>query len=142
MNTRKFVSAFIAVFVVLEITNYLVHGLILGSTYTSEVVSNLFRPMEDMQSKMWVMWVADLVWSFFFVLIFIKGFQNKGIFEGIRYGIYIGLFWSFVHAYGQYSVFQLPYSLIFQWFIFGFIQSIVLGIVAAQLYKPAKVSAA
>lgn len=136
MNTKKFWTAVIAVFVILEITNYLVHGVILNSVYASEEVKQFFRPMEEMVSKMWVMWVADFVWSFFFVFIFVKGYQNKGIMEGVRYGIYIGLFFSFVYAYGSYVMYPLPYYLIFEWFVIGLMQSVLLGIVAALIYKP------
>jgi len=31
----------------------------------------------------------------------------------------------------------MPYSLAFQWFIYGMIMSLILGVVAALLYKPA-----
>jgi hypothetical protein len=99
-------------------------------------VKEVFRPEEEMMGKMWVMWVADLVWSFFFVFIFVKGYQNRGIMEGIRYGIYIGLFFSFVYAYGSYTMYPLPYSLILQWFLIGLVQTIILGIVTAVIYKP------
>jgi magnesium-transporting ATPase (P-type) len=92
-----------------------------------------------MMSKMWVMWVTDIVWSFFFVFIFVKGYQNKGVMEGLRYGVYIGLFFSFVFAYSSYAMYPLPYSLIFQWFLIGLIQSVVLGIVTAVIYKPKSV---
>ena len=136
MNTKKFLIAFVVVFVLLEITNYLIHGVILSSTYAEEGVKQVFRSMEEMQSKMWIMWVADLVWSFFFVFIFVKGYQNKGIMEGIRYGVYIGIFVSFVFAYQSFAMLPLPYSLTFEWFITGLIQCIILGIVAAVIYKP------
>lgn len=135
MNTKKFWTAVIAVFVILEITNYLVHGVILSSVYASEEVKNIFRPMDEMVSKMWIMWVADFVWSFFFVFIFVKGYQNKGILEGLRYGIYIGLFFYFVYAYGSYAMYPLPYYLIFEWFVIGLLQCILLGVVTASLYK-------
>jgi hypothetical protein len=56
--------------------------------------------------------------------------------EGVKYGIYIGLFYSLVSAYGNYSVYPIPYSLAFQWFIFGLLQSVIFGIAAALVYKP------
>ena len=136
MNTKKFLTAFVVVFVLLEITNYLIHGVILSSTYAEEGVKQVFRATEEMQSKMWIMWVADLVWSFFFVFIFVKGYQNKGIMEGIRYGVYIGIFVSFVFAYQSFAMLPLPYSLTFEWFIAGLIQCVIIGIVAAVIYKP------
>ncbi|HEY6907005.1 MAG TPA: hypothetical protein VI230_06020, partial [Ignavibacteriaceae bacterium] len=69
MNTKKFVLAFIVVYVLLELSNYLIHGVILASTYAGEDLKQLFRA--DMMSNMWIMWVTDLIWSFFFVFFFV-----------------------------------------------------------------------
>lgn len=136
MNTKKLLITALAVFIVVEVTNYLIHGVILGSTYASDEVKNAFRQMEDMESKMWVMWVVDLIWSFFFAFFFAKGYENKGIMEGVRFGIYVGLFVSLVASYAQYVVYPLPYSVTFQWFLYGLIQSVLLGVIAALIYKP------
>ena len=139
MNKKKFLIAFIVVFVLLVLTNLLIHNVILMSAY--EANKTAFRTMDDMVSKMWVMYVVNIVWSYFFVFFFVKGYENKGIAEGIRYGIYIGIFISFVAAYAQYVVYRLPYSLILQWFIYGLIQAVILGISTALIYKPKEVAA-
>jgi len=136
MNQKKFWIAFIVIFIVYEITNFIVHALILGSTYMSEEVALLFRPPAVLDSTMWLRLFTELVWSFFFTFIFVKGYENKGVMEGIKFGIYIGLFYSFVWAYQSYWMYPMPYSLALQWFIFGLIQCIILGILAAMIYKP------
>ena len=136
MNPKKFWIVFIVIFVVYEITNYVVHGLILGPTYMSEEVAPVFRPQAVLNSTMWVRLFTELVWSFFFTFIFVKGYESKGIMEGVKYGIYMGLFYSFVFAYQSYWMYPLPYSLALQWFIFGLIQCVILGILAAMIYKP------
>jgi hypothetical protein len=136
MNAKRFWIAFIVVLILLFVTDWIGQGGILMSTYESEGVKEAFRPMEEMQSNMWIMWAMYLVWSFFFVFIFVKGYENKGIIEGIKYGIYIGLFYSLVSAYGNYAAYPIPYSLAFQWFIFGLIQAVIFGIAAALIYKP------
>lgn len=136
MNVKKFWLAFVIIFIVFEVTNYIIHVGILGSAYAEEGVKALMRSPEDMQSKMWIMWLMDLVWVYFFMYIFVKGYENKGIMEGLKFGVIIGLFVPFVMAYQEYAVAPFPYSLTFQWFIYGFIQCIILGIVAALIYKP------
>jgi hypothetical protein len=85
---------------------------------------------------MWIMWVMYLVWAFFFTFIFVKGYENKGILEGVKFGIYIGLFYSLASAYGSYAVYPIPYSLAFQWFVFGLVQAVIFGIAVAIIYKP------
>ena len=136
MNTKKLLLAFIIVYVIFEATNYLIHGVILAQTYLSQGVIDVFRGKADMESKMWVIFVTDLIWAFFFVFFFAKGYENKGIIEGVRFGFYIGLFHSLFYAYQNYALFPLLYSIVFQWFVFGMIQSILLGMVASILYKP------
>lgn len=142
MNTKKLIIAVIAVFILLEVSNYLIHSVILASTYMQETVSKAFRPMAEMEAKMWRMWIADFVFSFFFVFIFTKGYQNKGIMEGVRYGVYIALFMNFSAAVAQNVVYPIPYTLALQWFIYGFIQMVLLGVVAAYIYKPAEAKSA
>lgn len=136
MNKQKFWIAFIVIFIVLEVTNFLIHGTLLSSTYQSEGIKEIFRNTEEMESKMWIMWVTDIIWAFFFTFIFVKGYENKGLIEGVKYGIYMGIFVSLVFSYQSFVVYPLPYSLVFQWFIYGFIQCIILGLLAALIYKP------
>jgi hypothetical protein len=136
MNTKKFVLAFILVFVLVEITNYIIHMAILGPVYASDEVKVLFRTQEEMMDKLWIMYILDLVWSFFFVFFFVKGYENKGIFEGLRFGLYIALFFYLVSVYGQYTVYPIPYYLALQWFLYGLVQALILGAAAALVYKP------
>jgi len=140
MDKKKFIIAFVVVFVLLEIMSYLVNNVFLMSAYEANKAA--FRPMADMMSKMWVMYVTDLIWSFFFVFFFIKGYENKGLGEGIRFGVYMGLFFSLVNAYSAYVVYPLPYSLTFQWFVYGLIEMIILGIALSLIYKPKPAPAA
>ena len=137
MNTKKLLLTFIVVFILLEVMNYVIHMGILASTYQMEEVKAAFRPEAEMNSNMWIVWVTDLIWSFFFVFFFVKGYEGKGIMEGIRFGFYMGLFWSLVSAYQSYAFVPMPYSLAFRWFIFGMIEMLILGVVAALVYKPA-----
>jgi ABC-type multidrug transport system permease subunit len=95
-----------------------------------------FRPEDEMTGYMWVMFVTGAVFSFFFTFIFAKGYEGKGVAEGFRYGIYIGLFYGYVTAFDQFVVYPIPYSLAWIWAITGIVQTIVLGIVAALIYKP------
>ena len=134
MSTKKMFIAVLTVFIILEVTGYVIHGLLLSKTY--EGLAAVFRPVAEMNALMWRMWLADVVWSFFFVFIFNKGFQNKGLIEGVRYGIYISLFMNFVAAVAQNAVYPVPYTLALQWFIYGTIQNVILGVVVAYFAKP------
>jgi hypothetical protein len=136
MNTKKFLLAFILVFVLVEVTNYIIHVAILGPVYASEEIKVIFRPEEEMSGMMWIMRVVDLIWSFFFVFFFVKGYENRGIAEGLRFGLYVALFFNLVNVYGQYAVYPIPYYLALQWFLYGLVQVLILGVTVALVYKP------
>lgn len=132
MSTKKFLLASLAVFVTLQILDYVIHSLILGSTYAG--IQEIFRP--DMADKMWVMMLMSAIFSLLFVFIFTKGYENKGVMEGIKYGLLIGLIVHFVGSFNQYVVYPVPYGLIWKWIIYGLIELMAVGAVAALIYKP------
>ena len=132
MNRKRYILASIVVFVVYEITNWIVHSLILSGVY--QRLQSLWRP--DMMDKMWIMYVTAFIFSFLFVYIFTKGYEGKGVAEGFRYGLYIGLLMNIAGIFNQYAIYPVPLSLTIQWFIYGMIQFIIIGIVTALIYRP------
>jgi hypothetical protein len=131
MNIKKFIVASLVVFLTLQLLDFVIHGLLLMSAYES--IQNVFRP--DMADKMWIMYVTGLIFSFLFVYIFSKGYEGKGIIEGAKYGLLIGLVVHLVGSYNQYVVYNLPYGLVLKWFIFGTIEAVLAGIVLSLVYK-------
>jgi hypothetical protein len=139
MNWKKLFIAFIVIFIVGQVLMLIIHGLILDPIY--ERLAELFRPEEDMMSKMWIGYVTSLIFSFFFVYIFARGYEGKGIMEGVRFGLIIGCFWTIPSVYGQYMVYELPYYLVLQWLLYDFATLVILGILAALIYKPLEAEA-
>jgi len=127
--TKKFWLAFVAVFVVDVLLSGLIYGLILGEQFRTLPV---WRP--DMNSLQWIYYVLSFVGAFFFTFIFAKGYEGKGILEGVRYGLYIGIWMSLGMAYGTYGMVAIPYGMTLEWFLLGVASYIVLGIVAALIY--------
>jgi len=136
MNWKKFISAFIVVFLIFYFSDWIIHAMILAGAYAPMVESGVIRSDEAMAQYWWVMIITHLVFAFFFTFIFVKGYEGKGIAEGIRYGIYIGFLWVFYNAYTNFTVYTIQYSIVWPWIIFGFIQTILMGIAATLIYKP------
>lgn len=136
MNIKRFFGATLAVYVAIQITDPIIHGAILGPTY--EALKHIWRP--DMMSKMWIMFITSFIFSILFVYIFSKGYEGKGLLEGVRFGIITGLFMNGVGMFNQYVVYPVPFTLALQWFIFGMGQFIVYGILTALIYKPKLIS--
>ena len=129
MNKKVWLG-FIASFITIEILEAIVNMVILSSAYQSTM--SVWRP--DMMSKKWIFHVVMLVGMFFFAFIFSKGYENKGIIEGVRYGIYIGIWLSVGKAYGTYAMIAIPYSLALQWFIYGVLEYVIAGVVLAFVF--------
>lgn len=131
MNVKRFIQASLAVFLAFEVFDFVVHTLILGKTYAG--LANLWRP--DMMSMMWIFHSGSFVLAFLFTYIFIKGYENKGLAEGVRYGAIIGLFMNIPYAFYEYAMYPLPLSLCLQWFAYGMIEFIICGVIAAAIYR-------
>ncbi len=132
MNYKRYIIASIAILVTSVLSDYAIHEMILHEAY--ETLENVLRP--DLMSKWWVLLITSIIFSFVFVYIFTKGYENKGITEGIRYGIIIGFLMNAVGTFSEYAVFPIPLSLAVQWFVYGMIQFSIYGIIAAVIYKP------
>ena len=127
---KKFWTGFAVVFVAMEILMFLIHGVLLSSAY--QATKEVWRP--DMESLMWVYHVLAIIGAFFFTLVFSKGYEGKGVMEGVRYGLYIGIWMSVGMAYGCYAMIKIPYSLALQWFIYGVLEYVVCGVILAMVY--------
>ncbi|MEW5799083.1 MAG: hypothetical protein AB1728_08760 [Bacteroidota bacterium] len=127
---KKVLIGFVAVYIAMSIMDFLIHGVILASAY--EATKDLWRP--DMQSLMWIYYVIGLVGSFFFSFIFSKGYEGKGIAEGARYGLYIGIWMSIGMAYGTYGMIAIPYAMAMQWFLYGIVEYVIGGIILALVF--------
>jgi hypothetical protein len=135
---KKLWLGFIAVFGMFEVMNFIVNGLLLMSSFDS--LKNLWRP--DMMSLMWIFHVNMLIGAFFFILVFSKGYEGKGIVEGVRYGLYIGIWMGVGFAYGTYAMIAIPYTMALIWFVTALMQYILAGIIAAAIFdKDAMVTA-
>lgn len=135
---KKVLIGFVVVYIAMNVMDFLIHGVILASAY--EATKNLWRP--DMQSLMWIYYVISLVGSFFFSFIFSKGYEGKGIAEGARYGLYIGIWMSIGMAYGTYGMIAIPYAMAMQWFLYGIVEYVICGIILALVFGKKEAPAA
>ena len=138
MNWKKFWIAFIVLYITGMVLNMIIHLFILGPVY--DQLQHIWR--QDMDRYMWVNYVTALFYTFFFVYIFAKGYEGKGIMEGVRYGLIIWGFYSIPVTYGQFMAYPIPYSLVWQWLIADLVVLIIIGIVLSLIYKPAEAQTA
>jgi hypothetical protein len=127
---KKLLVGFVAVFVLVFVLDYLVNNILMMSDYMNTM--QLWRPVEEM--KMGVILVTQLVFAFFFTFIFAKGYEGKGVMEGLRYGFYISLMMNLTGAYMTYATMPVPYMLTLKWFLYGTAEYMIYGAVLAVIY--------
>jgi hypothetical protein len=127
---RKVLLGFVAVFVVVAIIDWIVNTMLMASVYAQ--IADLMRPEEEV--KMWLIVICWIFFAFFFTFIFSKGYEGKGILEGVRYGLYVTGMMAIPAAYMTYATMPVPYGLAFQWWIYAAIENIIAGVVLALIF--------
>lgn len=135
MNIKRLLLAIVAGYVVLFVTDMLIHEMWMRPDY--EATQQLWRPKSEMGSYMGWMIGAQLLMVITFVILWAKGFAGRtnNIMCAIGYGLLMGLFsgvWSIV----LYVILPMPCAIACKWFFAGIAQCILLGIVTLYVYKP------
>jgi len=134
---KKVLLGFIVVFVLAIARDYVVNTQLMTAEY--KATESLWRKPEDM--KLGVIIISQLFFSFFFTLIFSKGWEGRGLIEGVRYGSYVAFMMAIPAAYMTYATMPVPYALSLKWFLFGLVQDIIYGIALSLIFgkkEPAK----
>ena len=138
MNWKQFIIAVIVGLVALGAMDFIVNVLLLGNAY-APLMGTVFRSEVDMNSKMWAMYLGEFIFVLLFVWVYTHGLKGKGIMEGLRYGLYIGLMLWVLSSLAMWAMFPVTAWLAWMWAIFGIIEMIILGLIVGAIYKTAKV---
>lgn len=134
MNVQRYILASIIVFAFMLVIDWLFHGVILSGWYNE--ILQLHRT--GAYGGIYLFWliIGFLLLSFGFCFIFTKGYQNKGIGEGLRYGFYVGIAFSISTILIAFAVMPFPTKWIIAWIIGNLIILILAGMILAAIYKP------
>src|SRR5258708_1532592 len=133
---KKFIVAWIVLFVAWFLGSYVVHGVLLHSDYLQ--MSTLFRPESDAQRHFPLMILAHVSLSGALVWIYSRGVEAKPwLAQGLRFGGAVGLLTS-VPTYMIYYVVQpMAGDVAIKQIIFDGVLMLVLGSIVAWLYRDA-----
>ena len=134
MQNKTFWIGYVVVFLVMQVLGYVIHEVMMGDTY--ENLAAIFRPEAEMQSMMWIMMASSALMMFMFCYIFTRGHEGKGIAEGARYGLLIGLLVAGPMAIDPHVIFPVPGNVAMIWLISGIASLVIAGAVFSAIYKP------
>jgi hypothetical protein len=137
MYNKTFWIGFIVIYVVWQALGFLVHGILLQEHYAA--LADVFRPEAELNDMMGLMFVSAALVLYLFCRIFVGGYEGKGVGEGARFGLLIGLFMSIPMAIDQYVVYPITPALAAIWFMTGVISFVIVGAIFAAIYRPTKV---
>ncbi|MDB5871785.1 MAG: hypothetical protein JWQ07_1227 [Ramlibacter sp.] len=131
---KKFVIAWVAVFVAWMAGSFVVHGVLLHDDYAK--LPNLFRPEADAQQYFPLMILAHVILSGAFVWIYSRGAEAKPwLAQGIRFGVAIALLTSVPMYLIYYVVQPMPGMHVAKQIVFDGVLMLVLGALVAFLYR-------
>ena len=130
---KRCLLAVVAIFVAWSIVDFVIHGLVLKSTY--EATAQLWRPMEQM--KMGIMRVVTAVCAAAFVAIYAALVMPKSVTAGLKYGLLFGVATGVSMGFGSYAVMPIPLHLAVIWCVGALVEMIAAGAIAGVIIKEA-----
>ena len=130
---KRTLLAILAVFIVWQVLDFLIHGILLQETYAA--TANLWRPMAEM--KQGLMMVVGLIAAACFVSLYALLVKPQSLATGLKYGAIFGLGTGISMGYGTYSYMPIPYHLALSWFLSTLFQTCVAGALTGLIVKPA-----
>jgi hypothetical protein len=131
---KKFLIAWVVLFVAWLIGSFVVHGLLLHSDYMQ--LTSLFRAEGDQQKYFPLMLLAHVILSGAFVWIYARGVEAKPwMAQGVRFGVVVALL-TIVPTYMIYFVVQpMPGEVVIKQILFDGVLMVILGTIVAWLYR-------
>ena len=134
---RKFVIAWIVIFVAWFLGSFVVHGVLLNADYMR--LGTLFRAPADSQRYFPLMILAHVMLSGAFAWIYARGVEPKPwLGQGVRFGIAVA-FLTTIPTYLIYFVVQpMPAATVVKQIVFDSVLIVILGVIAGWLYRDGK----
>jgi len=133
MNTKRYIWASLAVFLFIFLAEFAFHAMIMQESYNLHM--EILRPQTDQEATFPVMLIGFLVLAFGFCLVFAKGYEGRGVAEGVRFGLYVAIAFGVSSHLINYSVFPYPGSWVLAWIVGESVILMLAGVVAALIYR-------
>lgn len=135
MNVKRWLLASLAVLVVIAAFEFVINNVLLMGIY--EQTASVWRPMPEIQSRIWLFWVVYIIFAPIFSFTYTKGYESakSGLGQGLRFGLYIGLLLAPITSLGWYAVLPIPAMLAAYWFAGTLVECLAAGITVGLIYR-------
>jgi len=135
MNWKRFVPAFVAVFVLTAIASFVIHGMLLHADYSQ--YPNLLRTETDANQHAVFLLAAFAVFAFAFVLVWavwVPAYSSP-LRAGLFYGMVMWLVESVNHYFINYAVQPWQGDLVVKQMGYEFVWMAAAGMATALIYR-------
>lgn len=128
---KRILLATVAIFVVWEVLDFVIHGLILREAYAAS--PGLWRPMADM--KMGLMYIVGAIAAFCFAGVYGWLVRPKSLNAALKFGLLFGVGAGVSMGYGTFAVMPIPYVMAFTWFAGTLVQALMGSLLAGLIIR-------
>jgi hypothetical protein len=133
---KKLAVTWALVFVVWQVGNFVIHGLLLSRDYAQ--LPNLYRPEAETMRYFPLEILAHVIMAGALAWVYSQGVAAKPwLPQGLRFGVAVALLTAVPTYLIYYSVQPLPGSLVVKQVVSSAILVVLLGLLAAFLYRQA-----
>ena len=135
MDYKRLALAAVVAWVVDSVYSFVVYMNLLGG----EMIANpgVFRSQSAVNANAPLMLVASLVAFFAIAWIYAKGYEGRGIAEGLRFGVVMGIFITGFFSIAMYGTLNVGPRLGGLMSVASFVELLVVGLVLGAVYRPA-----
>lgn len=131
MNVKKLLIAALVVGVVLNVYDFVVHGVLLRGTYES--LPDLFKQGGSVTGFV----IGDFVFALVFVWFYnrVSSSFGGGAANGAKFGFYVGVLLGFpAQLFSQMMFVGFPYTLAWEWVASAIVVGVLAGATAGAVY--------
>lgn len=135
MNVKRWLLVSLAAFAVILALDLVINNILLQELYRQTAA--VWRPGPDLARLMPLLWAGMAVSTLFFTLIYAQGYERHkaGVAQGMRFGLYMGLFYFTLYGAVSYVVLPIPAVLAAWWFLGGVVEYVAAGAIVGWMYR-------
>lgn len=135
MNLKRWLHASLAALAVILGLEIVLYSTLLQDMYRQTAA--VWRPGPDLARLMPLLWAGMAVSALFFTLIYAQGYERHkaGVVQGMRFGLYMGLFYFTLYGAVAYVVLPIPAVLAAWWFLGGIVEYVAAGAIVGWMYR-------
>jgi len=133
---KKNIYLTLTAFVLVGAIETVINQVLLKETYGK--LAGLWRPAADLGAMAPIFLPIYVAFAVGFTIVFAKAYKGNGLLEGALIGAGIGLVAKLWYGYTNFIVLPIPHALAFQWFFYGIVETVVIGVIMSKVADKAR----